>query len=99
MGYTGGEDGLNSTFQVKVGFRIDPGKEGGVFGLGSVGAGLAVGDGISGITSVGGGVGLRLREFLDVQVTREDIGDGRDPTYSLTLKVIAPKRVLKLHQR
>ncbi len=93
----GDEPSTNFTFQTKIGFRMDPGKDGGVFGLGSVGAGLNQGRDISGVTSKEFGVGYRATEFLDVQVVRETISNGRTPIYWLTLKIIAPKRTLILH--
>jgi len=88
--------GASSTFLAKVGVRIDPGKQGGLFALGSVGAGLAVGSDVSGVTSAELGAGIRATDFLDVQLVRETVsgGGGDDATYWLTLKVVAPKRVL-----
>ena len=60
-----GESGGSGTFLAKVGVRIDPGKQGGLFALGSVGAGLALGNDVSGAASVEVGAGLRATDFLD----------------------------------
>ena len=85
----------------KVGVRIDPGKQGGLFALGSVGAGLALGNDVSGVASVEVGAGLRATDFLDVQLVRENVaGDGREgATYWVMLKLVAPQRVLLGHQK
>ena len=93
----GGEAGESSTFLAKVGVRIDPGKQGGVFALGSVGAGLALGEEVSGAASVEVGAGLRATDFLDVQLVRESVaGDDQEgATYWLMLKLVAPQRVLQ----
>jgi len=96
----GGGEGLSSTFLAKVGVRIDPGKQGGIFALGSIGAGLAAGNDLSSVTSREVGVGYRATEFLDLQVVRETVsGGGRDATYWLTLKVVAPRAALKEHPK
>jgi hypothetical protein len=96
-----GEAGASSTFLAKVGVRIDPGKQGGLFALGSIGAGLAAGRDVSGVTSREVGVGLRATDFLDVQVVHETVSGGGDGggTYWLTLKLVAPQRVLKGHPK
>jgi hypothetical protein len=93
------EPGGSYTFLAKVGVRIDPGKQGGVFALGSVGAGAVVGSDVFGATSTEVGVGYRATDFLDVQVVRETVsgGDRGDGTYWLTLKLVAPQSVLKGH--
>jgi len=95
-----GEAGASSTFQAKVGVRIAPGKQGGLFALGSVGAGLAVGRDVSGVTSVDLGLGYRATDFMDVQLVRETVSGStdRDTTYWLTLKLVAPQRVLEGHK-
>lgn len=93
-------DGTRSTFQAKVGIRIDPGKQGGVFALGSLGAGLEAGKGLSGVASAEAGVGYRATDFLDIQVVRETMtGGDRDATYWLTLKLVAPQAALKEHPK
>jgi hypothetical protein len=94
------ESGATSTFLAKVGVRIDPGKQGGLFALGSVWAGLAVGSDVSGATSAELGAGFRATDFLDVQLVRETVSGGGDggATYWLTLKLVAPQRVLKGHR-
>lgn len=94
------EPGASSTFLAKVGIRIDPGKQGGLFALGSVGAGLAVGSDVSGATSAELGAGIRATDFLDVQLVRETVSDGGggDAIYWLTLKLVAPQQVLKGHR-
>jgi hypothetical protein len=91
------EPGGSYTFLAKVGVRIDPGKQGGLFALGSVGAGAVVGSDVFGATSAELGVGYRATDFLDVQVVRETVsgGDRGDATYWLTLKLVAPQSVLK----
>ena len=91
--------GGSYTFLAKVGVRIDPGKQGGLFALGSVGAGAVVGSDVFGATSAELGVGYRATDFLDVQVVRETVsgGDRGDATYWLTLKLVAPQSVLKGH--
>ncbi|MGC4098848.1 MAG: DUF4157 domain-containing protein [Nitrospira sp.] len=96
-----GESGGSGTFLAKVGVRIDPGKQGGLFALGSVGAGLALGSDVSGAASVEIGAGLRATDFLDVQLVRESVtGDDREgATYWLMLKLVAPQRVLLGHQK
>lgn len=93
-----GESGASSTFLAKVGVRIDPGKQGGLFALGSVGAGLAAGSDVSGATSAELGAGIRATDFLDVQLVRETVSGGGGDTYWLTLKLVAPQRVLKGHR-
>jgi hypothetical protein len=95
----GGEAGSASTIQAKVGIRIDPGKQGGLFALTSLGAGVAAGKELSGVRSVGVGAGVRATDFLDVQVVRETVSGGGDAgtTYWLTLNLVAPQRVLKGH--
>ena len=93
------EPGGSYTFLAKVGVRIDPGKQGGLFALGSVGAGAVVGSDVFGATSAELGLGYRATDFLDVQVVRETVsgGDRGDATYWLTLKLVAPQSVLKGH--
>lgn len=93
--------GESSTFLAKVGVRIDPGKQGGLFALGSVGAGLALGGDVSGAASAEVGAGIRATDFLDVQLVRETVaGDVQGgATYWLTLKLVAPQRVLKGHRK
>ena len=89
-----------SAFLAKVGVRIDPGKQGGIFALGSVGAGLTMGGGdVSGAKSLDLGVGFRAADFLDVQLVRETLSGGAETggTYWVTLKLVAPQRVLKGH--
>jgi hypothetical protein len=88
-----GED----AFLAKVGVRIDPGKQGGLFALGSVGGGLAMeGRNLTGAISADVGVGFRAADFFDVQFVRETItGSERGGTYWLTVKVVAPQRVLE----
>jgi hypothetical protein len=97
----GGEAGESSTFLAKVGVRIDPGKQGGLFALGSVGAGLALGSDVSAAASVEVGAGLRATDFLDVQLVRESVaGDEQQgATYWLMLKLVAPQRVYKGHRK
>jgi len=92
--------GASSTFLAKVGVRIDPGKQGGLFALGSVGAGLAAGSDVSGAMSAELGAGIRATDFLDVQLVRETVsgGGGSDTTYWLTLKLVAPQRIFKRHR-
>jgi hypothetical protein len=86
-----------SAFLAKVGVRIDPGKQGGLFALGSVGAGLAMGnENVSGAKSADVGVGFRAADFFDVQLVRETVSGGTQGggTYWLTLKLVAPQRAL-----
>ena len=91
--------GETSTFLAKVGVRIDPGKQGGLFALGSLGAGLALGGDVSGAASAELGVGIWATDFLDVQLVRETVtGEAHGGTYWLTLKLVAPQRVLKGHR-
>ncbi len=95
-----GGAGASSTFLAKVGVRIDPGKQGGIFAMGSVGAGLAAGNDLSGVTSKEVGVGYRATEFLDFQVAREEVSGGdRDATYWLTVRVVAPRAALTPHKK
>jgi hypothetical protein len=96
-----GESGGSGAFLAKVGVRIDPGKQGGLFALSSVGAGLALGSDVSGAASVEVGAGLRATDFLDVQLVRESVaGDDQEgATYWLTLKLVAPQRVYKGHPK
>jgi hypothetical protein len=91
--------GESSSFLAKVGVRIDPGKQGGIFALGSVGAGLALGEDVSAAASAEVGAGIRATDFLDVQLVRETVaGDAQTgATYWLTLKLVAPQRVYKGH--
>jgi hypothetical protein len=92
----GKEAGETSTLLAKVGVRIDPGKQGGLFAVGSVGAGLAAAGDVSGAVSAELGVGFRATDFLDLQVVRETVsGEAGGDTYWLTLKLVAPQRVLK----
>jgi hypothetical protein len=95
-----GEPGERSTFLAKVGVRIDPRKQGGLFALGSVGAGLALGRDVSGATSAELGAGFRATDFLDVQLVREMVSGGGEggTTYWLTVKLVSPQRVLKGHR-
>jgi hypothetical protein len=53
------------------------------------------------VTSREVGVGLRATDFLDVQVVHETVSGGGDGggTYWLTLKLVAPQRVLKGHPK
>ncbi len=86
------DPGSRSTFLAKVGVRIDPGKKGGPFAVGSVGAGLAVGSEVSGAGAAGFGAGFRVTEFLDVQLVRETVsgaGESGD-TYWLTMRLVEP---------
>jgi hypothetical protein len=94
------EPSARSTFLAKVGVRIDPGQQGGLFALGSVGAGLAAGNDVSGATSTQVGAGFRATDFLDVQVVHETVSGGGEGggTYWLTLKLVAPQRALKGHR-
>ncbi|MGE3154214.1 MAG: DUF4157 domain-containing protein [Nitrospiraceae bacterium] len=96
-----GESGGSGAFLAKVGVRIDPGKQGGLFALGSVGAGLALGEEASGAVSAEIGAGIRATDFLDVQLVRETVAgdEGEGATYWLTLKLVAPQRVLKGHRK
>ena len=96
-----GEAGGSGTFLAKVGIRIDPRKQGGLFAVGSIGAGLALGDDVSGAASVEVGAGLRATDFLDVQFVRETVtGDEQEgATYWLMLKLVAPQRVLQGHRK
>ncbi|CAI4033593.1 hypothetical protein DNFV4_04034 [Nitrospira tepida] len=93
--------GESSTFLAKVGVRIDPGKQGGLFALGSIGAGLAAGGDVSAAASAEVGAGIRATDFLDVQLVRETVaGDVQEgATYWLTLKLTAPQRVLQGHRK
>jgi hypothetical protein len=92
----GEEAGETSTLLAKVGVRIDPGKQGGLFAVGSVGAGLAAAEDISGAVSAELGAGLRATDFLDVQVVRETVsGEAGGNTWWLTLRLVAPQRSLK----
>ena len=92
----GEEAGETSTLLAKVGVRIDPGKQGGLFAVGSVGAGLAAAGDVSGAVSAELGAGFRATDFLDVQVVRETVsGEAGGDAYWLTLKLVAPQRVLK----
>jgi hypothetical protein len=97
----GGEAGESSTFLAKVGIRIDPGKQGGVFALGRVGAGLASGEEVSGAASAEVGVGVRATDFFDVQLVRESVaGDEQEgATYWLMLSLVAPQRVLERRKK
>ncbi len=90
------EPGGDYTFLAKVGVRVDPGKQGGLFAVGSVGAGAVVGKDVFGATSKEVGVGYRATDFLDIQVVHETVSGG-DGTYWLTLKLVAPQSVLKGH--
>ena len=94
------EPAASSTFLAKVGVRIDPGKQGGLFALGAVGVGLSAGRDVSGATSAELGTGIRATDFLDVQLVRETVsgGGGGDATYWLTLRLVAPQRVLTGHR-
>ncbi|MCO4294465.1 DUF4157 domain-containing protein [Solitalea sp. MAHUQ-68] len=93
------EPGVDASFMAKVGIRIDPRKQGGGFGFGSVGGGFQVGKDAASVKSYSVGAGYRFTDFLDVQVERESIsgGDKDGATYWLTLKMIAPQNVLKGH--
>jgi hypothetical protein len=93
------ERGASSTFLAKVGVRIDPGKQGGLFALSSIGGGLVAGGEVGGAASLELGAGFRATDFLDVQIVRESISGepDRGATYWLTLKLVAPQRVLKGH--
>jgi hypothetical protein len=88
--------GAGSAFLARVGVRVDPGKQGGLFALGSVGAGIASDRNVSGAFSTQLGAGYRATDFLDVQIVRETV-DERAATYWLTLKLVAPQRALKPH--
>lgn len=95
------EPGATYSFLAKVGLRVDPGKQGGFFGLGAVGGGLATGGTqFSGAASAEVGLGYRAADFFDVQVVRETVTGGPDSgsTYWLTVKVVAPRRVLEKHK-
>jgi hypothetical protein len=60
---------------------------------------LAAGRDVSGATSRELGAGFRATDFLDVQVVRETVSGGASgDTYWLTLKLVAPQRVLKGHR-
>jgi hypothetical protein len=92
----GEEVGETSTLLAKVGVRIDPGKQGGLFAVGSLGAGLAAAGDVSGAVSAELGAGFRATDFLDVQVVSETVsGEAGGDTYWLTLNLVAPQRVLK----
>ena len=97
----GGGSAPSNTFLAKVGVRLDPGKQGGIFALASVGAGLEVGKALAGARSTELGAGIRVTNFLDVQVVRESVSgeESRDATYWLTLKLSAPQSVLKGHPK
>ena len=93
----------DDSFLAKVGVRIDPGKQGGIFALSSLGAGIATGGtDVSGAASVDVGVGFRARDFLDVQIVHETLVGGESGgggTWWLTLKLAAPKRILEEHKK
>jgi hypothetical protein len=90
-----------SAFLAKVGVRIDPGKQGGIFALSSLGAGVSMGStNVSGAVSADVGFGFRALDFLDVQLVHETIvGGEHGGTYWVTLKLVAPKRVLEGHKK
>lgn len=95
------EPGARYSFLAKVGLRVDPGQQGGFFGLAAVGGGLATGGtDFSGAASAEVGLGYRAADFFDVQVVRETVTGGPEsgPTYWLTVKVVAPQRVLEGHK-
>lgn len=95
-----GEEPDQFTFLAKVGVRIDPGKQGGVFAVGSVGAGVALGADVSGAALAEVGAGIRATDFLDVQLVREEVSGGPEGgTYWLTLKLVAPQRVFEGHPK
>ncbi|AFD07194.1 eCIS core domain-containing protein [Solitalea canadensis] len=93
------EPGINASFLATVGIRVDPKKQGGGFGFGSVGGGFQVGKDASTVGSYNLGLGYRFTDFLDVQVERESITGGEESgsTYWLKLKLVAPQNVLKGH--
>jgi hypothetical protein len=92
---------LDASLTATVAIRVDPGKQGGPFAIGSIGAGVEFGDNVSAVATAGIGIGYRATDFMDVQIVRESVsGDSdRDGTYMLTLKLIAPKKVLDGHKR
>lgn len=92
-----GQSSGTSTHLAKIGIRIDPGKQGGFFATGAVGAGLRVGDDISGVTSTELGVGFRATDFLDIKVVNESVSG--DSTYWVTINLTAPQSVLKGHPK
>ena len=84
-----------------MGLRVDPRQQGGFFGLAAVGAGLATGGtDFSGAASAEVGLGYRAADFFDVQLVRESVTGGPDSgaTYWLTVKLVAPQRVLEGHK-
>jgi hypothetical protein len=103
------ESGSRSTVIAKIGLRIAPHLDmrspsgrhyGSLYALGSVGAGMSLGkDDISAITSVELGAGLRVTDFMDVQLTGVKNDGDRDTTFMLKLNLVAPPRVLKGHRK
>ncbi len=93
------ESGSRSTLIAKVGLRIDPFKQGGLYAMGSIGVGLAIGqEDISSISSVELGAGLRVTDFMDVQFSFIKNEGDRDTTFMLKLNLTAPQNVLEGHQ-
>lgn len=93
------EPGINSSFKATIGIRVDPRKQGGGFGFGSVGGGFEVGKDANAVGSYSLGLGYRFTDFLDVQIERESVSGGEESgaTYWVTLKMVAPQNVLKGH--
>lgn len=95
------EPGARYSFLAKVGLRVDPRQQGGFFGLAAVGGGLSTGGtDFTGAASAEVGLGYRAADFFDVQVVRETLSGGAESgsTYWLTVKLVAPQRVLQGHK-
>ena len=88
---------VESTVIAKLGLRFDPGEQGGLYGLGSVGLGVNFDDQIAKITSSEVGIAYRFTDFLDAQVVRVQTSGENGVDYFLKLHLVAPKRVLHGH--
>jgi hypothetical protein len=91
------DPGVGSSIVAKVGLRFDPFAQGGLYGLGSVGAGISMKDDITSITSTEFGVGYRFFDFIDVQAVRVQSSGENSADFFLKLNFVAPKRILKGH--
>jgi Domain of unknown function (DUF4157) len=91
--------GVGTSVRLKLGLRLDPGEQGGLFLSGAVGAGVDFKKDITGFLSREIGAGVRFTDFMDIEIVNvKDEGDNQS-TFFLKLNLTAPQKVLKGHPK
>jgi len=88
-------DKNGSTFQGNIGLRIDLGRQAGVVLTANRGAGLALGNDIKPIVSTSLGAGIKVADFLNVQLVGNKNDGDTETTYMLKVTGTARKPLPK----